>query len=193
MINKKIIIGLTLIAIFLLIYGCIGEKVIKMTNKNKETKEVSNMKTLKIRWQRLVSDGQTCPRCGSTEEELEKAISILKKSLTPLGVEVVLEKDEISLAEFKKDPLLSNQIWLNNLLLEDLIGGKTSQSKCCDVCGDSDCRTVGVGGEVYESIPADLVVKAGLIAASQLLGTETNEPGCGCGDPKAHDTGCCPK
>ncbi|MBC7131250.1 DUF2703 domain-containing protein, partial [Candidatus Bathyarchaeota archaeon] len=30
------------------------------------------MGTLRIKWQRLVSDGQTCPRCGSTEEELER-------------------------------------------------------------------------------------------------------------------------
>ncbi|MGQ9551641.1 MAG: DUF2703 domain-containing protein [Candidatus Bathycorpusculaceae bacterium] len=34
------------------------------------------MKLLKIKWRRLVSDGETCPRCESTEEELEKAVSI---------------------------------------------------------------------------------------------------------------------
>lgn len=158
--------SLILIAIFLLIYGCIGEKASNMTNKNKETKEAKNMNTLKIRWQRLVSGGQTCPRCGSTEEELEKAISTLKQSLTPLDIQVVLEKDEISFAEFKKDPLRSNQIWLNDRLLEDWIGGKVGQSPCCDVCGPSGCRTVGVGGEVYEAIPADLIIKAGLLAAS---------------------------
>ena len=133
------------------------------------------MKTLKIKWQRLVSDGQTCPRCGSTEEELERAISTLKQSLIPLGIKVVIEKDELSVAEFKKDPLQSNQIWLNGRLLEDWIGGKVGQSPCCDVCGPSECRTVGVGGELYEAIPADLVIKAGLLVASQLVGTETNE------------------
>jgi len=193
MISKKTIISLTLIALFLLIYGCIGEKVIKMTNKNKETREVKNMKTLKIKWQRLISDGQTCPRCGSTEEELEKAISTLKQSLTPLDIQVVLEKDRLSVAEFKRDPLKSNQIWLNGRVLEDWIGGKVGQSPCCDVCGPSECRTVGVGGEVYEAIPADLIIKAGLLAASQLVGTETNKSCCESEAPKAPATSYCPK
>jgi hypothetical protein len=151
------------------------------------------MKILKIKWQRLVSDGQTCPRCGSTGEELEKAISTLKQSLIPLGIEVVLEKDELSVAEFKKDPLQSNQIWLNDRLLEDWIGGKVGQSPCCDVCGPSECRTVGVGGEIYEAIPTDLVIKAGLLAASQLIGVEKNESCCESEAPKAPITNCCPK
>lgn len=134
---------------------------------------MTNTKTLKIKWQRLITDGQTCPRCGSTEEELEKAISALKKSLTPLGIEVVLKKDEISVSEFKKYPLRSNQIWINERPLEDWIGGKTGHSPCCDVCGPSECRTVRVGGETYETIPMDLVIKAGLLAASQLVGNRT--------------------
>lgn len=193
MAKKIIIISLILIATFLLIYGCIGEKVIKMVNENNETKEAKNMKTLKIKWQRLVSGGQTCPRCGSTEEELEKAISTLKQSLTPLGIQVVLEKDELSVAEFKKDPLRSNQIWLNDRLLEDWIGGKVGQSPCCDVCGPSECRTVGIGEEVYEAIPADLIIKAGLLAASQLVVRETNESCCESEAPKTPTTSCCPK
>lgn len=157
-------------------------------------KKMDNIKKmLKIRWQRLLSDGQTCPRCGSTEEELEKAISTLKQSLNPLGVEVVLEKDELSVAEFKKDPLRSNQIWLNDRPLEDWVGGKTGQSPCCDVCGPSECRTVGVEGEVYETIPADLVIKAGLLAASKLVSTETNESCCGGEAPKTPTTSCCQK
>lgn len=151
------------------------------------------MKTLKIKWQRLVSDGQTCPRCGSTEEELEKATSTLKQSLNPLGIEVFLEKDEVSVAEFKKEPSKSNQIWLNDRSLEDWIGGKVGQSPCCDVCGPSECRTIGVGGEVYEAIPADLVIKAGVLAASLLVGTETNESCCESEAPRPPATNCCSK
>ncbi|GBD38490.1 hypothetical protein HRbin37_00740 [bacterium HR37] len=69
-------------------------------------------KILKIKWQRLVPEGETCPRCGSTEKELDKAILILKKSLAPLGIEVELEKEELSLSEFKKDPLRSIEFGL---------------------------------------------------------------------------------
>lgn len=151
------------------------------------------MKTLKIKWQRLVSGGQTCPRCRATEEELEKAISTLEQSLTPLGIQVVLEKDELSVAEFKIDPLRSNQIWLNDRLLENWIAGKVGQSPCCDVCGPSECRTVVIGEEVYEAIPADLIIKAGLLAASQLVVRETNESCCESDAPKTPATGCCPK
>ena len=53
-------------------------------------------KSLKIIWQRLVSDGQTCPRCGATEQELEKAFNTLKKSLEPLDIEVSVEKRVIA-------------------------------------------------------------------------------------------------
>lgn len=136
------------------------------------------MKTLKIKWQRLVSHEQTCPRCRATEKELEKAISVLKKSLIPVGIDVVLEKNEISLAEFKKDPLQSNQIWLNDKPLEDWIGGRASQSPCCDICSPYDCRTIEIGEEIYETIPAELIIKASLLAVSQLIAPETDKSCC---------------
>ncbi|MCX8182818.1 MAG: DUF2703 domain-containing protein [Crenarchaeota archaeon] len=151
-------------------------------------KEVKN-KTLKIKWQRLMSDGKTCPRCRLTEKELEKAISTLKQALALMNIQVILEKDELSIAEFEKDPLKSNQILINGLPLEDWIDGKVGQSPCCDVCGSSECRTVTIGEEAYEVIPADLIIKASLLAASQLVATETNKPCC----EKAPTIDCCRK
>lgn len=159
-------------------------------DKNEEVRGAENMKILKIKWQRLVSDKQTCPRCGSTEKELEKAVSTLQQCLVPLGIRVSLEKKELSIGEFKKDPLQSNKVWVNDRLLEDWIGGKVGQSPCRDVCGPSECRTVGAGGEVYEVIPADLVVKAGLLAASQLLGPDSSKP-CGKNEASAKKFGGC--
>ena len=133
------------------------------------------MQVLKIKWRRLISDKQTCPRCGATEKELEKAVSTLQQCLIPLRIKVALKKDVLSVKEFKKDPLRSNQIWLNDRLLEDWIGGKVGQSQCCDVCGPSECRTVGARGEVYEVIPAELIIKAGLLAASQLFTPDSSK------------------
>lgn len=123
-------------------------------------------KSLIISWQRLVSDGNTCPRCGLTEEELEKAVLLLKEELAPQGVEVVLKKEKITIDEFKKAPLKSNQITFNGESLEELLGAKTGRSKCCDVCGDEECRTIETGGMNYETIPAELIVKAGIKAIS---------------------------
>jgi DNA repair exonuclease SbcCD ATPase subunit len=124
-------------------------------------------KNLVITWQRLISEGNTCPRCGSKEDELDKAALQLKEKLNPLGIEVVLEKTELTLKEFKKDPIQSNRILFNGKSLEDLIGAETGQSQCCDVCGDKECRTVKIEEESHETIPADIIVKAGLVAASE--------------------------
>ena len=135
--------------------------------------------TMKIKWKRLISKGETCLRCGSTEEELRRAISTLKQSLAPLGIEVFLEKEELSVTEFKKDPSQSNRIWINNRLLEDWIEGTVGHSPCCDVCSPHDCRTVEVEGQIYETIPAEIIIKAGLLAASQLVSPETGKSCCG--------------
>ena len=124
-------------------------------------------KNLVITWQRLISEGSTCPRCGSTENELDKAVLQLKEKLNPLGIEVFLEKTELTLKEFNKHPIQSNRILFNGKLLEDLIGAETGQSQCCNVCGDKECRTVKIEDELHETIPADIIVKAGLVAASE--------------------------
>lgn len=131
------------------------------------------MKTLTVTWQRLLDDGQTCPRCGSTEAEVDKAVTVLRQSLALLGVEVALEKGELSVAQFARDTLQSNTIRINGRLLEDWLGATAGQSECCDVCGPNDCRTLEVDGEIHEVIPAELVVKAGLLAASQMLDSGT--------------------
>lgn len=127
----------------------------------------------------MITGGETCPRCDSTEKELEKAVSALTRSLAPLGIDVVLAREELSMEDFRKDPSQSNRIWLNDRLLEEWIGGETGQSPCCDVCSPSECRTVEVKGDVYETIPAELIIRAGLAAASQLIAPDKNEPCCG--------------
>ena len=131
--------------------------------------------TLKIKWKRLISKGETCPRCGSTEEEIKKAVLTLKQSFAPLGIKVILEKEQLSITEFKKDPLQSNRIWINNRLLEDWIGGIVGHSPCCDVCGPHDCGTVEIRGQIYDTIPAEVIIKAGHLAASQLVSPRTGE------------------
>ena len=63
------------------------------------------MKSLTIVWQRLVDEtGQTCDRCGTTYEEIQKAIELLKKALSPLAIEVTFEQREIDKTAFANDP-----------------------------------------------------------------------------------------
>lgn len=134
------------------------------------------MKTLVIKWQRLLDENnQTCPRCGSTEDEIERAVNLLRQSLSPLGIEVMLQKAAMDKEDFNKDPLQSNNILIEDRAIEEWLGARVGQSRCCDVCGDSECRTIEIEGQVFETIPATLIIKAGLIAASRVLPVETKK------------------
>jgi len=129
------------------------------------------MKSLTIVWQRLVDEiGQTCDRCGTTYEEIQNAIEFLKKALSPLAIEVIFEQREIDQTAFANDPSQSNRIWISGKSLEEWLSAQVGQSLCGDICGGTECRTIEVDSKIYESIPADFIIKAGLIAASQLYG-----------------------
>lgn len=128
------------------------------------------MKNLSITWQRLVDEsGSTCPRCAGTEQEMQRAVERLRAALEPLGVQPVLETREIVPATFMQQPDQSNRIWIGGRPLEDWLGARTGSSRCCDARGDEECRTLEINGASHEVIPEALVVRAGLIAASQLL------------------------
>lgn len=134
------------------------------------------MKSLPIIWQRLVSpEGKTCDRCSATYQEMQRAIEKLKQSLRPLGIEPSLEIREIDEKSFKADPSESNRIWIAGRPMEEWLGASVGKSRCCSVCGTSECRTVEVEGATFETIPEKLFLKAALVAASQLLsvGSET--------------------
>jgi len=144
----------------------------------REQKDNYNMKTLKIQWQRLIIDDETCPRCGATEEEVDKAYISLRQSLSPLGIKVVLEKKALDSAVFKKNPSQSNLIVIGERTLEEWLNAQTGGSSCCGPCGDTECRTIETQGKIYETIPAELIIKGGLIAAGQLLNTKGSQSCC---------------
>lgn len=130
------------------------------------------MKTLVIEWHRLLDEQEkTCPRCASTEQELEKAVAHVQMVLNATGIGVVLTKLSIDGEHFKENALQSNRVLIAGKPLEDWLGASTGQSRCCDVCGDAECRTVEYADQTHEAIPADLIVKAALLAASQLFHT----------------------
>ena len=166
---------------------------------NNFAEEEAKMKTLKVRWQRLVDEkGQTCQRCGSTEKEVQKAILILTQSLAPLEIQVILEKKALDPATCAKDISQSNRIWIGGRALEKWLGAEVGQSPCATCCpklgSKVECRTVKVGEQTYEEIPASLIIKAGLLAASQLVEAGLKEPGCEKEtSPESQPRSCCPK
>jgi hypothetical protein len=146
------------------------------------------MKTLRIKWQRLVDEqGQTCDRCGSTETAVENALRKLKSSMYPLGIDVLLEKEALSPSAFSRAPLESNRVWISERPIEEWLSATSGKSQCCAACGDSECRTLTVDGKTYEAIPAELIIKAGLLAASQLL--EGAEPAPCCQPAESSESG----
>lgn len=145
------------------------------------------MKPLPILWKRLVSEGETCPRCGSTQHNVASAVAKLTSALRPLGIEPVLETHAIDDASFRAAPAESNRLWIGGKPMEEWLGATAGSSLCCEVCGDLPCRTMELEGQTFEAIPEDLIVKAGIIAASRLVGPDTSasvtaccSSGCGC-------------
>lgn len=128
------------------------------------------MKALPIIWQRLVnSGGETCDRCNATHQEMQRAVSRLTEALHALGIEPTLEIREIDEKSFKANPSESNRIWIAGRPMEEWLGASVGSSRCCSVCGESECRTMEVGGASFETIPEKLFLKAALIASSQLV------------------------
>ncbi|WP_242342827.1 DUF2703 domain-containing protein [Anaeromyxobacter terrae] len=128
------------------------------------------MRTLPIVWQRLVSsEGKTCVRCDASHQELLRAVSKLKEALNPLGIEPTLETRELDEASFKVNPSESNRVWIAGSPMEAWLGAGVGSSRCCAVCGESECRTIKVGGSEFEAIPEHLLLSAALVAASRLL------------------------
>ena len=128
------------------------------------------MKSLPIIWQRLVTpDGKTCDRCDATFQELQRGVKKLTEALRPLGIQPTLEAKEIDERSFRDNPSESNRIWIAGRSMEEWLKGRVGASRCCSVCGESECRTVQVGETVFEAIPEKLFLQAALVAASQLL------------------------
>ncbi len=151
------------------------------------------MPELRILWQRLVDDaGNTCERCSDTKLQLERAVQKLKEVLSPLGLEPILEEKILDARDFVSDPAQSNRIWINGKALEEWIGGEVGMSPCCTtVCKNAECRTVAVGSDVFEVIPEELIVKAALLAAAELV-SPTARACCDSVPANAkHTTDCC--
>ena len=147
------------------------------------------MKTLPITWKRLVKEGETCPRCGSTQQNVLSAIAKLEAALRPLGIAPELDTQVIDEASFRADPSQSNSLWMAGKPMEEWLGASVGSSPCCSVCGDLPCRTVEVGGSTSETIPEELIVRAAMVAAAGMIGSAA-EPApsssccssrCGCG------------
>ena len=147
------------------------------------------MKPLPILWQRLVTpEGQTCDRCHGTRQAIEQAMPKLREALRPLGMEPVLETRQMNVETFKGSPSESNRIWIAGQSIESWLGASVGNSTCCSACAGEECRTLEIGGDTFETIPEELILKAALRAASECLGRGAAEGG---GAESSKPRSCC--
>ena len=152
---------------------------------------------LVVEWQRYVDeDGKTCDRCQGTEEQLSRGIETLQSALEPLEIQVKLEKKSMG-PECAENIIESNRILIADITLEEWLEAKVGKSACGSCCaklGETvECRTTTVNGKTYEVIPAELIVKAGLKAASEIIVAPSTKSCCpNKKSSSGHKGKCCP-
>ncbi|MGO4303596.1 DUF2703 domain-containing protein [Cupriavidus sp. RAF12] len=74
------------------------------------------------------------------------------EALRPLGIEPTLEVNEIDEKTFQANPSESNRIWIAGKSMDDWLETKVGSSRCCSVCGESECRTVQIGANSFDTL-----------------------------------------
>ena len=149
-------------------------------------------RALEIHWQRLVdAHGETCVRCAATGDAVRLAVERLGTALSPLGIDVVQVIEALDPSTFHANPLDSNRISIAGKSLESWLGATSGQSQCCSACGGADCRTLEVNGEIFEAVPAELIIRAGLLAAADMIGAVTDTTCCGPANKSGSIPSCC--
>lgn len=119
------------------------------------------MKRLEIEWRHLDKDGKTCDRCLDTGETVRAAYSDLVKELEPKGWEVSLKETVLTDQEIRE----SNNIYFNGIVIEKLLPDTRKSENCCASCCEilgapTMCRTLERNGQIFEAIPAAMIVEA---------------------------------
>ena len=120
------------------------------------------MRPLLIEWRHLDKDGNTCARCNETGETLQDIINSLKNDCEPCGWYIRFKETKLTASDLAE----SNSILINNRLIEEIlpktIVGESHCESCCEFTGNEKtvCRTLKVGGQQFEAIPAALIREA---------------------------------
>lgn len=129
---------------------------------------IPKIRRLEIEWKHFSVGDATCERCGQTGEALRAAVGELREEFASSGVKINLTEtllDKTRIAE-------SNEVRMNGVLLENLLSASvvaTDCPSCGELAGESTCcRAIGIGDELFEDLPVELI-KA---AAYRALGVE---------------------
>ena len=139
-------------------------------------------RTVRVEFEYLVVDGDTCDRCGDTRQSVRAAVDDAAGPLSRAGV--TLEFAERHLGADRLED--SNRVLVNGRAAESWLGGTevmTECASCSDLVGaDVCCREIEIGGVRTAAIDRDVIFDAIMAAAG--LGTE-GVPGSACGGDSA--------
>lgn len=121
---------------------------------------IPRIKRLEIEWKHFAVGDATCERCGKTGEALDAAVKELREEFASAGVKINLTEtllDKTRIAE-------SNEVRMNGVLLESLLSASvvaTDCPSCGELAGESTCcRAIGIGDEIFEGLPVELIKTA---------------------------------
>ena len=119
------------------------------------------MKTIVIEWRHLAVGGATCQRCGDTGIEVGRAVEELRAECASKGVEILFRETLLAPEQIAE----SNMILINGVSVEQILPQAEASASCCPSCGDltgrdEECRTLVHLGQIFETIPRDLIRQA---------------------------------
>lgn len=132
---------------------------------NKDNKPMNNhMKTIVIEWKHLEKEGRTCRRCSRTAKHLHEVLKEMKGEFKNKHIRVELIETKLPPEQIKE----SNEILIDGVLLEELTFRTSSSENYCWSCSKltgkkTNCRTICLGNNTFETIPVFLIQQAILV------------------------------
>ena len=111
-------------------------------------------RTMAVRWQKPTTDKVVC---GINEKEMTKAVRELSRSLYTKDIDVQFGYVTFTKEQPTGDAASAVGLWINGKPFEYWLHAQSAMN--------AGCVELTVDGQTYRTIPADLIVKAGMTAA----------------------------
>lgn len=118
------------------------------------------MEELTIEWKHYDKEGETCARCNNTGDNIKLALEAVSTDDAYKNIKINY-KETILKASQMPD---SNTVIINGQKLEHILNAKASENYCyscsCLASSGTNCRTIELNNESYESIPKEMILEA---------------------------------
>lgn len=118
------------------------------------------MRIIRIEWKHYDKEGETCTRCNTTGDNIKAALEAISEDRSRKKIKIDYKE---TILEADKMPE-SNTVIINGQKIEDILNAKASENYChscsCLAGSDTNCRTIELSGQSYESIPKEMILEA---------------------------------